>query len=400
VSLPGMALSVVPCSGYLKQMLGSAWLLPPAECTTPPPANLDATVALVHPTQFEQFEDAAPVALAVSGNGEYVAYGGADRVEVIQLATRSVTDLPVAGGVTGVSFGPRNELLVMSDKAVYLWQPTSGRQALAIAQPSPPIDAELSENGARLATANAGGTVQVWDAGDGRALATLRPPSGPPLAYFPMGPVRVALNGDGTVVASGDTYGQVCFWDVSTRRLVAKQLLAANWPIVELQPAAGGSRLLAVDFPQAGSGVNAPAAAAVFDASTGREVSAYSSPGPRLAPIDPGAALSPDGSFLLAGALGLTPTPPGGTEDVYQLSSGEVMAGLDGVTSAAPVSYSSLPAQPWSPNGTQVLIGNAIYECGACGSLTQLQAEAASRSDWSRPLSAQDDRPPATNPYA
>ena len=119
-----------------------------------------------------------------------------------------------------------------------------------------------------------------------------------------------------------------------------------------------------------------------------------------MAPINPGAALSPDGSFLLAGGTGLAPSPPGGNEAVYQVAGGQVMSGLDGVTEPVPDAYSASPAQPWSPSGTQVLIDNTLYSCDACGPLDRLETEATSRTEWARPLSATNDRPPSTDPYA
>jgi WD40 repeat protein len=217
-------------------------------------------------------------------------------------------------------------------------------------------------------------------------------------SYFKPTPLRVALSVNGAVVASGNADGTVSLWDVATGRRITVQRVS-TWPIVELGTAAGGSRLLAVDWPQAGTGTNPAGTGAVLDAATGHIIARYSSPAPFIAPVNPGAALSPDGSFLFAGALGLAPAAPGGIAAAYQVSSGETMENLQAATEPATSQYRSFPAQPWAPDGAKLLAGNALYACAACGSLAELQAAAMSRIAWARPLSASSDHPPATDPY-
>ena len=135
---------------------------------------------------------------------------------------------------------------------------------------------------------------------------------------------------------------------------------------------------------------------------TGRVIASYASPPPNDpgAPIDPGAGLSPDGSFIYAGSLGLAPTPPGGSPTVYQVSGGQALTGLPNFVATGSVGYSEFPADPWSPDGTLVLAGNAVYRCDACQAMQGLQATAESRIAWATPLSVGSDRPPATDPYA
>lgn len=401
--LPDLTPSTVPCTGYLVQMLGSAFL-GATKCRVPPPPSLAVAIPLPHATPEGPFDHAVTIAVAVSADGRYGAYGGrsagAPVVRVVDLATRATVTLPVASPVSGLSFAASDELVVMTSRAVYLWKPFGQARPVVFHQPSPPTDAELGQDGTRLATANTGGTVAVWAVGTGRLVATFRTPAGTALAYFAAGPLRVALNADGTVVAEGDTEGRVTFWDVRTHARLAQHLLEPEWPVTELQSAAGGNRLLAVNFPQSGTDANAPAAAGVFDANTGAELATYTSPSPASAPVNPGAALSPDGGFLLAGADGVAPAPPGGIEDVYQVASGALVAGLAGVTASVPQAYSASPADPWSPAGNEVLIGNSLYACDGCAPLSVLQHEAVNRAAWSRPLSAADDRPPPGSPYS
>ena len=246
-----------------------------------------------------------------------------------------------------------------------------------------------------------GGTASVWDAFSGRLLRTFHLAPEPVSAYFALGPLRAALNTDGSIVAVGDTYGRVFVWDVATGRLLAERLLEAEWPIVELEASVDGSRFLAVNYPQVGSGgANPPGDAEVLEASSGQVVASYQAVGQsNLTPINPGAALSPDGTFLLSGSLGLAPSPPGGYQDIYEIDNGQRLGGLEDVSEPVLEAYATVPAQSWSPDGTKVLVGLAVYACDACGDLHELQAAANSRLAWSQSLSSASDRPPTTSPF-
>jgi WD40 repeat protein len=384
VALPGIAPARFPCSPVL-QIVSYG-------CHLPPPPDLALTVPMPPPDEFTP----ELLALAVSPDGRYVAYGRARSVSLLGLGGARPASLPLTGTPTGISFTAGHDLVIMTGNQIDLWKPFSGQRPLRLPQSSTPIDAELNAPAHRLATANAAGVVSVWDTVTGRRLRSFRlpakSPSGQPAA------LRVALSGDGAVVASGNADGTVALWDVATGRRIALQRIS-SWPVTELDPAAGGTRLLAVDWPQTGSGGNAAGAGLVLDAATGRVVARYNSPPPYTAPINPGAALSPDGSFLFAGPLGLAPAAPGGIAAAYQVSGGETLAGLQSAGSPFTSPYSPFPAQPWAPDGTGLLAGNARYACDACGSLAELQAAAASRIAWARPLSAGSDHPPATSPY-
>jgi hypothetical protein len=117
-------------------------------------------------------------------------------------------------------------------------------------------------------------------------------------------------------------------------------------------------------------------------------------------PINPGAGLSPDGSFLYAGSMGLAPAPPGGSLAVYKVSGSQAMTGLPGFLASGNAGYSEFPAQPWSPDGTMILAGNGVYRCDACQDLQGLQGTAMSRIKWATALSAGSDHPPTTDPYS
>jgi YD repeat-containing protein len=402
IALLDIAPSIVPCSAGLKDVGRDAALgmLSGGSCGIPPPADLVLSVPVPRPLGgVSDYAVIEPLALAVSPDGSYLAYARSGSVVLLSAYGHQTATLQLGRTATGLSFGPAsNDLLVMTDKAIYLWKPLSGHLPLVIPQSSAPIDAVLSESGGEVAAAGSSGTVEVWSAISGRHLRTFRPTNTHSSPYFAPTPLRVAISINGDIVASGNADGTVFLWSVPTGKRIAVRSLSI-WPVIELSLAANGSRLLAVDWPQAGSGVNPAGAGEVLDMATGRVVASYRSPAPLEAPINPGAALSPDGAYLFSGALGLAPSPPGGIEVAYQISSTQSMADLQDAAEPPTIAYSEFPAQPWSPGGAEILARNGIYSCDACGSLAELQAAATSRIAWSQPVSQASDHPPATNPY-
>ena len=393
--LPGITPAAIPCSAGLRAL--GIPIVVSGQCNLPPPPRLALAIPGV-----TQAGNVQTLAVAVSPDGKDVAYARANSVAVLDSSGRQVASLPVAGSPAGLAFGPGpDDLLVMTSTAIYLWQPLTGNKPLEVTQPSVPIDAAVSANGDVLAVADTGGTVGVWNAATGKPIHTFRPADNHSSSYFSPVPLRVAVTADGSVVASGNADGTVFLWNTASGKLIAMPRVSTS-PILELSPAQSGPYLLAVDWPQAGSGVNPQGAGAVLNFATGRVIASYASPPPNDpgAPIDPGAGLSPDGSFIYAGSLGLAPTPPGGSPTVYQVSGGQALTGLPTFLATGSSGYSEFPADPWSPDGTLVLAGNAVYRCDACQAMQGLQATAESRIAWATPLSVGSDHPPATDPYA
>jgi len=398
IPLPGITPVVIPCSAPEVRLGSPIARTSPPECYVPPPPRL-AQLMLVTGANGDYPQD---LAVAVSPDGKYVAYARAHSVAVVDSGGGPVASLSVAGSPTGLAFGPGpDDLLVMTTEAIYLWQPLTGRPPLEVRQPSAPIDAVVSASGGVLAAADTNGTVGVWNSLTGKAIRTFRPADNHSSSYYTPFPLRVAVSADGGVVTSGNADGTVFFWDTASGKLITMRRIS-DYPIIELSPAPNGSALLAVDWPQAVTGANPPAAGAVLDFATGQVAANYQSTTPFSpgVPINPGAGLSPDGSFLYAGSMGLAPAPPGGSLTVYEVSDSQAMTGLPGFLASGNAGYSEFPAQPWSPDGTTILAGNGLYRCDACQALPGLQATAMSRDAWSGPLSVGADHPPATDPYS
>ena len=394
--LAGIAAAAIPCSSALESWGRgvAAEMLPASNCSLPPPPDLAIDAMVPRPDGTGPGSAVMELLpMTASPNGSYTAYARQDEVDVLSVTGRQVARLRTNGTPDGLSFYDSNAaIMVMTATAIYLWRPLSGQPPLVIPQPSQPTDATVS--GGFLAAAVGGETVGVWNASTGKLVRSLTPPATPPPAgadsATPAVPLRVAITGNGAVVAAGNDDGSVGLWNIATGRLIARD--PSDGYVIELTTTPSGD-LLAVDWPTIGAhGPFPPVEGEVIAGSTGHLLAMYTANQAQPS-ISPGAALSPDGGFILAGADGIAPTPPGGLNAAYQVSSGQMMTGLQSATQPASYSYAESPASPWSPDATKVLIGTAIYACDACGTPPALQAAAASRLAWSTPLSA-SRRPP------
>jgi WD40 repeat protein len=401
VPLPGIVDAPVPCSSLLESWARglAAEMLPASNCSLPPPPDLDVEAVMSRPLDtsdsYGHVMELLPMAAAP--DGRYEAYARRDEVVVLGADGQQVAHLRLDATPDGLSFYDGDtSVMVMTADDIYLWRPLSGQSPLVVPQPGQPTDATVSDG--LLAAADGGERVGVWSASTGKLIRTFTPsPSKDDGLVTPAVPLRVALTGDGAMVAAGSDDGSVSLWDITTGRLIARD--ASDGYVVELTGAAGD--LLAVDWPAIGAhGPFSPVNGEVIVGSTGQVAATYTANNQVQPSVNPGAALSPDAGFILAGTDGIAPAPPGGANAAYQVSSGQTMTGLQSVTQSALYSYADSPASPWSPDGTEVLIGTAVYACDACGDSTALENAAGSRLDWAEPLSASADHPPSSSPYA
>ena len=350
----------------------------------------------------------------VSPDGNYLAYATATGVVARSFRGGEVKRLGLKASATGLAFtGPGDDLVVKTNRAVDVWLPFGHERLAQIPQPSAPLDAELSPDGSRLATANAGGVTVLWNVHTGRPVARFSPRRViiPYVVSSPV-PIRVAVNKDGTEVAVGTDLGSIDLWRVAGHRLLTSQVMrnsitSNTYPVTELAFAGNGSVVMGVNYPQIAAGDSEPPGSGlILDASTGRVVTTLDSPAQNGPPINPGVALSPDGDFVLGGVEGFAPpATESGSDAVYGLAGSEEFTDLQNTVTAAPIFGgifpNLVPVSPWAPDGIHLLTGAAgIYACDSCGSLPQMQSIAQSRLNWAVPLTPAHDDPPSDTAFS
>ena len=377
------------------------------DCLAPPPSLvnvLSTTPADALPFQPSQNGGLKTVLASVSADGKYAAY--TDRRHLIIrrigggiLSTLGLPDIP-----TGLSLSASGDtVLVMTRGAIELWQPGSRGRPVVVQQATPPLDAEFSANGARIAVVDEGGTAGVWTTA-GQKVATLHTPQRTI-------PLSTALNRDGSVIAVSTNSGSVLVsnvhsphprfgWDFRMGDIGFENLGATlSYPVVSLSFAPHGARLLAINLPSSADGsTRLPVTAEVLDVRTRRPIAQFRSPAVFVGSPRSGASLSPYGNALLAGLMGLAPTSANGHEAIYDVGDGETSLNLQSIE--LPQTFTPFPVNPWSSEGIHVLAGNgAIYACDACGSAAQMLSNAESHISWFQPIPLQSGRRGQGSPY-
>ena len=242
--------------------------------------------------------------VAFSPRGSLLATAGADgTVRLWNPATGHETGAPLGTGlgVTAVAFSPGGGLLASAgaDGTVRLWNPATRQPAsvpLPVASgPGRGVTAvAFSPGGTLLASADADGTVRLWNPATGAALARIAANTAPVstvrgVRYKP-GVMQVAFSPGGTLLASADADGTVRLWNPATGRAAGPALLAGT---------GAGAGVKAVAFSPDGkllATVDADGTMRLWDPATGRAVD------PTILPADiygfTGVAFSPGGKLL------------------------------------------------------------------------------------------------------
>jgi WD40 repeat protein/transcriptional regulator with XRE-family HTH domain len=189
-------------------------------------ADADGTVRLWNTTTWRAVDASLPADTATGGSVNGVAFSphgnllaAADAtVQVWNPATgvSSPADIATGGTVNGVAFSPDGNLLATADAdgTVGLWNPATGQAAAASLQadtgPGGGVEGvAFSPDGKLLASADADGTVRLWTLATGQAIASLP-------ADIGVGVKGVAFSPDGKLLATADADGTVGLWNTAT----------------------------------------------------------------------------------------------------------------------------------------------------------------------------------------
>jgi len=251
--------------------------------------------------------------VAFSPDGKLLASAyGNGTVRIWNSATGQATGISLpadtgpGGGVEGVAFSPDGNLLATADAdgTVRLWNPATGK-ATGITLSSPPSGGPgrrtmtgagigygvsgvaFSPDGNLLASADADGTVRIWNPATGAPTGITFPDD----TGLGGGVAGVAFSPDGNLLATADADGTVRLWNPATRTATGISLPADTGP---------GGGVEGVAFSPDGNllaTADADGTVRLWDPATGQAVASLrgeTGPGPGVN----GVAFSPDGNLL------------------------------------------------------------------------------------------------------
>jgi WD40 repeat protein len=235
-------------------------------------------------------------------------------------------------GVNGVAFSPDGKLLASADAGgtVRVWDPVTG-QAVRTLQADTTGDlpgvaaVAFSPDGKLLASADADGTVGLWDPVTGRPVRTVQADAGSP---FP-GVAAVAFSPDGKLLASADADGTVGLWDPVTGQ-----------PVRTIQADTSGSDVgvNGVAFSPDGkllASADADGTVGLWDPVTGQPVRTIQAHTTGPIPGVAGVTFSPDGKLLAStdadGTVRLWDPVTGQAFHAIQADTGSPFPGMDAV---------------------------------------------------------------------
>jgi WD40 repeat protein len=156
-------------------------------------------------------------ALTFSSDGRRLAVAAPKAVKVWDTTTwQEIPPSPLAtqGDLVGVAFSPDGRLLAAGGYGGHpatVWDAATGKLLRELPNRWMVWSVAFSPDGKRIASANADGTVRVWDVTTGQEVVR------PPLRHA--GPARgVAFSPDGQRLASGGLDQTVKVWDTTTWR--------------------------------------------------------------------------------------------------------------------------------------------------------------------------------------
>jgi WD40 repeat protein len=200
-----------------------------------------------------------PVRMATfSPDGQFLATAGENRAKVWKTQSWSpVARLEHQDEIQAIVFHPRRPLLATAsnDRTARIWDIASGSEVARIAHQEAVVDVNFDGDGRRMVSASDDHSARVVEVAPDSALPW---ESGTPTA--------ADFDARGERIASGDSYGSVRVWNVSSRELLQTADLFHNQRITAVR-FSSDERYLAVG--------SLPGAASVVDLSSGKQVSHF-----------------------------------------------------------------------------------------------------------------------------
>ncbi len=213
-----LLLLTTPCNALIKPEL-TPEIPPPIEneevvtpTETAPPEPLSAENNLTA-TQVAALEIEAPMDLAWSPAGEYLAVANANDVSIHDASTLDLLRLIGKGEpMSTVALSPNGDILASGsfNGALILWHAATGEQLSTLSEDLFVISMAFSADGSSLLTGSGGeGTVKLWDVETGQELRNL--------GAYTRGIGSVAISHNGLYLAwGGEFYESVSLWDLAS----------------------------------------------------------------------------------------------------------------------------------------------------------------------------------------
>ncbi|HSV66968.1 MAG TPA: pentapeptide repeat-containing protein [Mycobacteriales bacterium] len=270
--------------------------------------------------------------VAVSPDGELVAYGQGSAVVIADLATgQPLTTLSGhTGTVTAVAYSPNGTHLATAstDRTAQIWDPATGQRLTTLTGHHGSVTAvAYSPDGTRLATASYDNTARTWDPATGQRLTTLTGHHGSVTA--------VAYSPDGTRLATASWDRTARTWDPATGQRLTTLTGHTNW-VTAVAYSPDGTRLATA---------SSDCTARVWDPATGRRLITLTGHTGTVTAV----AYSPDGTYLATTSTDHTAQIWNPTTSRWRLRSRrrDIFTTLSGHTS-------TVTAVAYSPDGTRL----------------------------------------------
>jgi WD40 repeat protein len=226
---------------------------------------------------------------------------GAERVYLWNMATRTLTttlaippnDKAQASTYPVIAFSPHGKFLAVADTSsdvTYIWDMTSGRFVMQLAEPSRATlnYVAFSPDGKLIATCDNNGSVTLWDTTTGRIIASATDPNSD------TGVSAVAFSQDGQFLAIGEQSGRIALYNLARHTISAAVTDPGKNPDIGMLTFSPNGKFLAT--------ADLDGSTYVWNVATSTLLAVLTSPGSKANNGSLVTAFSPNGDTITTGA--------------------------------------------------------------------------------------------------